>query len=92
VRNGTGFTGPAPLATPDQVIDGLQRRTLDGELRITVVRRPLIPRTAFIPPGDVYVLSTFSQFDNQPQQTVYLIIRSESGTTYWSGALYNAPQ
>jgi len=92
VRNGTGFTGPTPLATPDQVIDGLQRSTPGGKLHVTVVRRPLIPRTAFIPPGDLYVVSTFSQFDNQPQQTVYLVIRSESGTMYWSGALYSAPQ
>ena len=89
VRNGTGFTGPYPLATPDQVIDGLQRSTPGGKLHVTVTRRPLIARTAFIPPGDLYVVSTFSLFDNQPQQTVYLVIRSETGTMYWSGALYN---
>lgn len=90
VRNGTGFTGPAALATPDQVIASLQGSTPGGKLQVTVARRPLIPRTAFIPPGDLYVLSTFSHFDNQPQQTVYLVIRSETGTMYWSGALYNA--
>ena len=91
VQNGTGFTGPAPLATPDQVIDRLQRGTPDGKLRVTVARRPLIPTTTFMPPGSWYVRSTFLQFDGQPQQVVYLIIRSETGNVYWSGALYNAP-
>ena len=89
VQNGTGFTGNAPLATPDEVIDRLQKGTPDGKLRITVTRRPLTPTTTFLPPGDRYVVSTFSQFDNQTQQKVYLIIRSETGTMYWSGALYN---
>ena len=90
VQNGTGFTGNAPTATPDQVIDRLQRGTPDGKLRVAVARSPLIRRTNFLPPGDWYVVSTFSQFDGQAQQTVYLILRSETGTVYWSGALYNA--
>jgi hypothetical protein len=91
VQNGTGFTGNAPTATPDQVIDRLQRATPDGKLRVKVARSPLIPTTRFLPPGDRYVVSTFSQFDGQAQQSVYLILRSETGTVYWSGALYNAP-
>lgn len=93
----TGFVGAqngsegGPRATPDQLIDRLQRGTVDGTLRVTVARRPITPTTTFLPPGDVYVVSTFSQFDSQAQQKVYLIMRSESGTMYWSGALYNAP-
>ena len=63
----------------------------DGRLRVTVARSPLIRTTTFLPPGDWYVVSTFSQFDGQAQQKVYLILRSETGTVYWSGALYNAP-
>jgi hypothetical protein len=85
-----GSEGGTPQ-TPDQLIDRLQRGTPDGKLRVTVTRRPLIPTTTFLPPGSWYVRSTFLQFDNQPQQLVYLIIRSETGTVYWSGALYNAP-
>ncbi len=91
VQNGTGFTGNAPTATPDQVIDRLQRGTPDGKLRVTVARSPLIRTTGFLPPGDRYVVSTFLQFDGQAQQRVYLVLRSETGTVYWSGALYNAP-
>jgi hypothetical protein len=91
VQNGTGFTGNAPTATPDQVIDRLQRGTPDGKLRVNVLRRPLTRTTTFMPPGSWYVVSTFLQFDNQAQQRVYLILRSETGTVYWSGALYNAP-
>jgi hypothetical protein len=92
----TGFIGAqngsegGPPATPDQLIDRLQRGTPDGRLRVTVARRPLIPTTRFLPPGTWYVRSTFLRFDNQPQQLVFLIIRSENGTVYWSGALYNA--
>jgi len=91
VQNGTGFTGNAPTATPDQVIDRLQRGTPDGKLRVTVLRRPVTRTTTFMPPGSWYVVSTFLQFDNQAQQRVYLILRSETGTVYWSGALYNVP-
>ena len=58
VQNGTGFTANAPLATPDQVIDRLQKATPDGQLRVTVTRRPLIPTTTFLPPGERYVVST----------------------------------
>jgi hypothetical protein len=91
VQNGTGFTSNAPVATPAEFIDRLQRATPDGRLRVTVARSPLIRTTTFLPPGDWYVVSTFSQFDGQAQQKVYLILRSETGTVYWAGALYNAP-
>ena len=85
-----GSEGGQPM-TPDQLIDRLQRGTPDGKLRVTVARRPIAPTTRFLPPGDLYVVSTFSQFDGQAQQNVYLIMRSENATMYWSGALYNAP-
>jgi glucose/arabinose dehydrogenase len=93
----TGFVGAqngsegGPPQTRDQLVERLQKGTPDGKLRVTVTRRPLIPTTTFLPPGSWYVVSTFSQFDNQAQQKVYLIMRSESGSVYWSGALFNAP-
>jgi hypothetical protein len=85
-----GSEGSQPL-TPDDTISRLRKGTTDGRLRVQVQRRPLLPRTSSLPPGDVYLRSMWLQFDGHDQQ-VDVVLRNESGTWYWSGALFGATQ
>ena len=82
--------GSQPI-TPDQAIDRFRRVTPDGKLRVTVQRRPLLPRGQFQPDGDLYMVSTWMQYDNRPVQRVDLMLKSESGRWYWRGGLFGAP-
>jgi hypothetical protein len=81
-----------PPQQPDAVISRLRAGATDGKLQVQVMRRPILSRTNFIPPGDFYVKSIWLQFDNQPRQQIYVVVRNEGGTWYWSGALLNVPE
>lgn len=82
--------GSQPI-TADQAIDRLRRVTADGKLHVTVQRRPLLPHGQFQPDGDLYMVSTWMQYDNRPAQRVDLMLKSESGRWYWRGGLFGAP-
>src|SRR5438309_1390379 len=84
-------TGGSQPITADQTIDRLKRGTTDGKLQVTVQRRPLLPRGQFQPDGDLYMVSTWMQYDNRPVQRVDLMLKNESGRWYWRGGLFGAP-
>ena len=57
--------GSQPI-TADQAVDRIKRGTVGGKLQVTVQRRPLLPRGQFQPDGDLYMVSTWMQYDNRP--------------------------
>jgi hypothetical protein len=77
--------------TPTETIDWLRTRASGGRIQAVVQPRPILPHAASQPPGDSYVSSTWTNFASTPSQKVELTLRAESGTWYWSGALFNAP-
>jgi hypothetical protein len=87
-QNATGGSTPIP---PDQAIDRIKRGTTDGKLRVTVQRRPLLPRGQFQPDGDLFITSTWLQHDGKPTQRVDLLLKNESGQWYWRSALFGVP-
>ena len=82
--------GSQPI-TADQAVDRIKRGTVGGKLQVTVQRRPLLPRGQFQPDGDLYMVSTWMQYDNRPVQRVDLMLKNESGRWYWRGGLFGAP-
>lgn len=86
--NNTG--GSTPI-TPDQAVDRFKRGTTDGQLRVTVKRRPIGLRTQLQPDGDRFITSTWLQYDGKATQGVDLILKTETGRWFWRSALFGTP-
>lgn len=80
-----------PAKDPDETVVYLRSKARNGVLEVRVQRRPIMQTSRFQPPGDVFVRSTWSNFDGRPEQSVDLILRARAGAWYWSGALFGVP-
>lgn len=79
-----------PPKNRSQTIDTLRKTWSDGRLRIAVEQRPLLLAGRFLPPGNLYVRSTWSEHSGVSPH-VWLTLRYEGGEWFWSGALFNVP-
>jgi hypothetical protein len=79
-----------PYRNRTQTIDLLRKTWPDGRLRIAIEPRPVLPASRAIPPGDLYVRSTWSERTGVSPY-VWLSLRYEGGKWAWSGALFNVP-